>query len=172
MTSLLCLAAVFLLLAPSTLHAECIDYRDFLHWIGNADTPGEAYGVDVEGDYAYVADNNIGGLPVMRGDTLIGIITETDIFKIFLELFGARDQGVRLTMLVPEKKGELALLAQAIAEMGGNILSLGAFQGEDMSNRLLTIKVDGVSQEELSAKMREVGVKIIDARTCSSAAAC
>ncbi len=35
-----------------------------------------------------MADNKIGGLPVMRDDKLVGIITETDIFKLMLELFG------------------------------------------------------------------------------------
>ena len=29
-----------------------------------------------------MADNKVGGLPVMRGSKLVGIITETDLFKI------------------------------------------------------------------------------------------
>ena len=37
-----------------------------------------------------MADNKIGGLPVVRGEHVVGIITETDLFKIFLELMGAR----------------------------------------------------------------------------------
>src|SRR3990170_3638875 len=36
-----------------------------------------------------MADNKIGGLPVMRGASVVGIITETDLFKLFLELLGA-----------------------------------------------------------------------------------
>jgi acetoin utilization protein AcuB len=117
-------------------------------------------------------DNKIGALPVMRGDVLVGIITETDLFGTFIELFAAREEGVRLTLLVPEQKGELATITEAIAELGGNISALGTFQGEDTSNRLLTIKVDGVAQEELANKMKEIGAKIIDARTCEAAEAC
>jgi acetoin utilization protein AcuB len=117
-------------------------------------------------------DNKIGALPVMRDDALIGIITETDVFKTFIELFAAREQGVRLTLLVPEQKGELAIITEAIAELGGNIGALGTFQGQDTSNRLLTIKVDGVDQEQLANKMKEIGAKIIDARTCEAAEAC
>lgn len=33
-----------------------------------------------------MADNQIGCLPVERGADLVGIITETDLFKTFLEL--------------------------------------------------------------------------------------
>ena len=47
-----------------------------------------------------MADQRIGGLPVMRADKLVGIITESDIFNIFLELLGARTAGVRVTVEV------------------------------------------------------------------------
>ena len=36
-----------------------------------------------------MADEKIGGLPVMDGKKVVGIITETDLFKVFLELMGA-----------------------------------------------------------------------------------
>ena len=42
-----------------------------------------------------MADNKVGGLPVMDGKKVVGIITETDLFKIFLELMGAREKGVQ-----------------------------------------------------------------------------
>jgi len=35
---------------------HCIDYTDYLHWVGSVGTPGLARGVAVAGDHAYVAD--------------------------------------------------------------------------------------------------------------------
>ena len=35
---------------------ECIDYGDYLHWVGSVETPDDAQGVAVSGSYAYVAD--------------------------------------------------------------------------------------------------------------------
>jgi acetoin utilization protein AcuB len=111
-----------------------------------------------------MADNKIGSLPVMRDDKLVGIITETDLFKIFLELLGAREKGVRLTMLVPEQKGMLANITRDIAAMGGNIVSLGTFVGEDPTNRLITVKVSDVSQDKLVSAMEALGMEIVDVR--------
>ena len=37
-----------------------------------------------------MADNKIGGLPVMRDGELVGIITESDIFRSFTEILAAR----------------------------------------------------------------------------------
>jgi hypothetical protein len=45
--------------------AECIDYEDFLHWVGSVDTPGSAQSVAVWGTHAYVADD-VSGLQVIN----------------------------------------------------------------------------------------------------------
>jgi len=114
-----------------------------------------------------MAENKIGGLPVMRDDKLVGIITETDMFKTFLEMLGAREEGVRLTMLVPEKKGMLAKIAGAVSEMGGNFVAQGTIMGEDPTNRQLTIKVQDISEEDLASAMEGLGMKVLDARYCT-----
>jgi acetoin utilization protein AcuB len=111
-----------------------------------------------------MADHKISSLPIVRNGRLIGIITETDLFKIFLELLGAREEGVRLTMLVPEEKGMLASLTNEIASMGGNILALSTFTGEDPTNRMVTVKVAGVPNEKLVAIMEALGMEIVDVR--------
>jgi len=111
-----------------------------------------------------MADNKIGSLPVMRDDKLVGIITETDLFCIFLELLGAREKGVRLTMLVPEQAGTLATITHEIAEMGGNIVSLGTFLGDDPTSRLITVKVSEIGRDKLVSAMEALGMEIVDAR--------
>lgn len=111
-----------------------------------------------------MADNKIGGLPVMRGDHIVGIITETDLFKIFLELMGARYMGVRVTVLVREARGQLAKLSQAITNAGGNFVAFGMFQGEDSSNRMVTFKVEGISKEQIKAIVEPIVESVVDIR--------
>jgi acetoin utilization protein AcuB len=112
-----------------------------------------------------MVDNKIGGLPVMRDERLVGIITETDMFKIFLEMLGARAKGVRISMLVPEERGVLADVTSEIAGLGGNIISVGTFAGEDPTNIEIVIKVEGIEEEELLRALDSYAVEILDVRT-------
>lgn len=107
-------------------------------------------------------DNRIAGLPVLRGSKLVGIITESDLFRLFIELFGARHKGVRITALLPEKPGELAAVAGAIAAAGGNIISLATFEGEDASNHYCTLKVEGLARTKLLDALKPLVTKVVD----------
>jgi len=111
-----------------------------------------------------MVDNNIGGLPVMREGKLVGIITESDLFKVFLEMFASRQKGVRMTMVVPEERGELAKLAGAVSAIGGNIVALGTFLGDDSSQTLLTMKVQDIGADELTKAVAPLVKKIVDTR--------
>lgn len=117
-----------------------------------------------------MADSKIGGLPVMRDDKLVGIITETDLFKLFLELFAARQKGVRVSLSVPNEKGVLALVTGKIAEMGGNILALGTMMGEDPTTSQITLRVSDVAQEALVEGLHSLGrgIRVLDARLCQA----
>ena len=111
-----------------------------------------------------MADNNIGGLPVMEEDILVGIITESDLFKIFIELFGARETGIRLTLLMPDSHGELAAVSSAIANAGGDIVSFGNMLGENATNRYGIFKVRNLSEQELIGCVEPLVTKIVDIR--------
>jgi acetoin utilization protein AcuB len=110
-------------------------------------------------------DNQVGGLPVTQDGELVGIITETDIFKTLLEMMGAREHGIRLTIRLRNEPGTLNTLTGAIAELGGDILALGTFYGEDRSEGVLTLRVKGVGQDELQRAMAELEVPILDLRS-------
>jgi acetoin utilization protein AcuB len=124
-----------------------------------------AEGTPIEEAARIMADNKIGGLPVLRGTEVVGMVTETDLFKVFLELLGAREAGVRLSALVADQPGELAKLTSAIFKAGGNILALGTFLGESTENRMVTAKVEGIDQAGLRRIVEPLVERIVDLRT-------
>ena len=111
-----------------------------------------------------MADKKLGGLPVMRSGKLVGIITETDLFKILLELMGARDKALRVTAEIKDTPGTLAKVTKAIADAGGNFISFGFFSGEDSSSKILTFKVAGMKKEDIKKVLSKVVTKFWDIR--------
>jgi acetoin utilization protein AcuB len=113
-----------------------------------------------------MAENKIGCLPVMRGEALVGIVTDTDMLSTLMELMGARQAGVRVTLQVPDAPGELAKVTAAIAEQGGDIAACGTYPAEEALKANIVLKVRHVPQDDLIASLRELeGVEVLDVRT-------
>lgn len=113
-----------------------------------------------------MADNKIGGLPVVRGSSVVGIMTETDIFRLMLELTGAREQGLRATFLLEDKPGELAKVTNAVAEQNGNVIAVGTFTGEDQATREIMMKVGGLEEGDFREILERFSTKLKDLRFC------
>ena len=113
-----------------------------------------------------MADKKIGGLPVMSGPDLVGIITETDLFKSLLELLGGRRSGVRIAVAVPAVKGVLSKITTAIFQAGGDIVGLGmkGILGSYGDTAEVVLKVQGVERDALVAALKPVVNEIMDVR--------
>jgi acetoin utilization protein AcuB len=111
-----------------------------------------------------MVDNKIGGLPVVMDGELVGIITETDLFKVFLEMLGARESGVRISVLISNIPGTLTKLTKSIFDSGGNLVALGTFMGESTENREITLKVTGVDKASLEDAVKDHVERIVDIR--------
>lgn len=106
-------------------------------------------GTPIEEAARIMADRKIGCLPVMRDGRLVGIITDNDLFTIMVDLLGARRPGVRLTVLQPDRPGEVARLSTAIAKEGGNLTVIVGCPASDPADWISVLKVTNIPREEL-----------------------
>jgi len=112
-----------------------------------------------------MADNGIGCLPVLNGSLLTGIITDTDIFHFFINAYGARHKGIRITINFRERPGQFAAFAGALAEKGGNIVAFVTSEGDDVAHRRATSKITGISRAAVEEAVGSLdGVEIEDIR--------
>jgi acetoin utilization protein AcuB len=113
-----------------------------------------------------MVDGRISGLPVMKGKELVGIITESDLFKAFLQFLGGRRPGVRVTASIPNIKGTLAKITSVIFGAGGDIVGMAVSDdpkhGDDQWE--IALKVQGVQQAKLIEVLKPVVLGIIDVR--------
>jgi acetoin utilization protein AcuB len=103
-----------------------------------------------------MADRGIGCLPVMNGPYLVGMVTDTDIFHFFIKSFGARHQGIRITINFKERPGQFAAFATAVAEKSGNIVAFVTSEGDDFAHRRATIKITGISRADVEAIAKSI----------------
>ncbi len=113
-----------------------------------------------------MADRKIGGLPVVEGGKLVGIITETDLFRAFVDLLGGYREGVRVSATIGGAKGTMARLSHAVFEAGGDIVGLGVSDVVDKTGKTwkIAMKVQGVTKAKLVEALKPVVVSVDDAR--------
>lgn len=123
-------------------------------------SPGEV----IEEAARIMADKEIGCLPVVEDDVLVGIITESDIFKQFISMFGARQHGVRVTMEFPDKAGVLADFSRKIANKDGNIIAVVTDDGSNDESKKVTVKIANLALKDVEEIVDNLNVKKLDIR--------
>ncbi|WAA10105.1 CBS and ACT domain-containing protein [Fervidibacillus albus] len=78
----------------------------------------------VEEVAAMFYQHQIGSLPVVKMGKLVGIITQTDVLKTFVELTGTDQPGTQIEIRVPNKPGTLADILQRIRHFHTNVQSV------------------------------------------------
>lgn len=105
-----------------------------------------------------MVERHFGGIPVVdEADKVVGIITESDIFKVFINLTGALSGGLQLAFELSPSGGGLREVLNALREHEGRVVSVLTAQ-KDEGNRMVYIRVgdlDTAAQKALIADMRE-----------------
>ena len=100
--------------------------------------------------------HKIGSLPVVENERLVGIITETDIFKQFVEILGGQTAALRLTVQVPDSPGSLAKVVNAVAALRGNIRSVVLTPVVDGVARSTTLWIEEIDGEVLASAIQNI----------------
>jgi acetoin utilization protein AcuB len=119
--------------------------------------------VPLEEAAAIMARNRISSLLVVDEEgQLVGIITESDMFRVFLRMLGSDGPGLRVTLHTPAFRGILADVTNGIARAGGNLLTLGSVSDED--GFLVAFNVADLTQQDVEDILRELPVDEVDIR--------
>lgn len=112
-------------------------------------------------------DNKIGGLPVVSSvGAVVGVITETDIFKTFVDVMELKSGKTRLTVLVKDKVGVVNEISGIFAENGLNIDSLVTCRRSDDSYEVV-IRGDIPDVADIKAKIEAKGYEVTHSVTFS-----
>lgn len=105
---------------------------------------------------------DIGCLPVVNDrKQVVGILTQNDIFKAFLEMLGWNAQGTRLIVQVKDNIGVLQKLSEVFAHHHISIRSISVYAYEGDEARIL-IKTNGKVPEDFRHRLEEDGVRVLE----------
>jgi acetoin utilization protein AcuB len=79
---------------------------------------------DLETAAQIIYKHKIGGLPVTKNGRLVGIITETDILRAFIDMMGILSSTSRLDVAAGNKPESLKKALQIISDNGGDIINV------------------------------------------------
>ena len=105
-------------------------------------------------------NNRIGGVPVVdTNQDVVGIITETDIFKCLVDIMGLPSGTTRVTIRGPNKAGVITEITGIYAELGINITSMASYTLPDGCGEEV-IRGDVKDREELTKRIEAKGYKV------------
>lgn len=103
-------------------------------------------------------------LPVVENGHLVGIINEHDIFKAFGEMLGVDSNTTRLTLVVPDRRGQLARIAEIIRDAGVPIRNLATFKSSILDQYQVIVRVETNSTKPLVELLEQHGFKVLHYR--------
>lgn len=118
-------------------------------------------GATIEEAALIMYKNKIGGMPVVSNmGAVVGVITETDIFKTFVDVMGLADGKTRITLEVTDKIGVVKDIAEIFGQAGVSIDSLITCKKEDNKYEIV-IRGDITNIDDIKAKLEAKGYKVI-----------
>ncbi|GAB7078639.1 CBS and ACT domain-containing protein [Megalodesulfovibrio paquesii] len=107
-----------------------------------------------------LTENNIGGLPVVdESNRVIGVITDTDVFRVLIAITGVRHGGVQLAVTLSTQDGALMQVLEALRDEGARIVSiLTAMESLESETREVYIRMlpmDRQKEDAIVEKIRQ-----------------
>lgn len=114
-----------------------------------------------------MSDNKIGSLPVVEDNVVVGILTEVDVLKAIQEMLGMPQEGIRVTVRMPDRPGEFEKLTTIMGENGMGVVGIGTFRSPRRDGYYdMVVKICNVTREDVTAAFGEIpDQEIIDIRT-------
>jgi len=80
---------------------------------------------DIEIAAQLIYKYKIGGIPVVKKTRLVGIITESDLLRAFVDMMGILHASSRVDVVIGSERGLFKKALQIIEENGGEIINVG-----------------------------------------------
>ncbi len=106
-------------------------------------------------------NHKIGSLPVMEGEKLYGIFTETDVLDHFVEIFGFKQKGTRLTLAIEDKPGTMLGILQVFKKHNVNVISIVTPSFMVEGKRIAAIRIKTQDYKDIVKDLEKAGYDVL-----------
>ena len=110
----------------------------------------------------YVSDANnlmakykISGVPICENDKLVGIITDQDIFKLLINITGARVEGMQFAFELPDTPGSMRVIFDTMRKHNARIISVLSSYMED-NKRQIYVRIRSMEESAVEALVKDL----------------
>lgn len=114
----------------------------------------------VEDAASLLVVKKIGCLPVVENDRLIGIVTETDLLAVLVELLGLLSQSTRLDVVVPGGPAAYEKVVEVIRRNHGQIMSVGAVPGGG-GETIFSVRLEPCDSRPIVTALSRAGFQVL-----------
>ena len=115
----------------------------------------------VEEIAAILIDNQIGCLPILQDQKLVGLITKSDLLHTFVKLTGADQPASHLEIRVPNKPGMLAEVSAILVNRRVNIASALVYSDDDDRYKILVLRVQTINVTPIIKDIQAAGYQVL-----------
>ncbi|MEK3933851.1 acetoin utilization AcuB family protein [Sporosarcina sp. FSL W7-1349] len=107
-------------------------------------------------------ENQIGSLPIVSNNQLVGIITETDLLYKYIELTGAHQPGSQIEIRVPNVPGNLYEVSKVFHELKTNVLSVLVYPDKEIeTNKILVVRIKTMNPLPIIEGLNKSGFEVL-----------
>lgn len=116
---------------------------------------------DIELAARKIYKHKIGGMPVIDGDTVVGIITETDILRAFIDMLGILTASARIEVTFENDPKTLQKAIAVIHEAGGDIINITT-SARQTKKKTYTIRLPLCDTKDICRALSSAGFDVIN----------
>lgn len=115
---------------------------------------------DLETAARLIYEHKISGMPVVENQQLVGIITESDILRAFIDMMGILTGGSRLEVMVGDQPEAFNQAVELIRKHGGEIINIG-MTAQQSSDRVYTFRLSTLKTTAIEKALVNAGFQIL-----------
>lgn len=104
--------------------------------------------------------HKIGGIPVVKNQLLVGIITESDIFDAFVEVLGGANKDTRIEFTIPHDTTSIYKVFDVLAEYDVQLNNIAICNNHSVKAKIIILRLESENIQEVIDELWKIGCKI------------